>query len=1041
MPSRFPTSSSRGVPGRRPFRYASLLCAALLAAAPAAARADGHALRDVRVARWTTTEGLPQNTINDIVALPGGELWLATFGGLVRFDGVGFQVIDIAREPGLASNRITAMVPAGPEALWFTTQEGHLGHLERGHVRTVLQPAPAMGTVVGLVRAGGVFHAQGANGDVWTSDAVGPWRLSMKATAGGVGGLNYLASTPTGAVWASFENTMREVTSPLGAAIPLPMKGRAIAAGVDGDVWIGSYHGLLRLHGGRVTPVQVQPALTAGVSVALPINGTTIWVGSDGAVAQLTAQGNGRWVREDLPLDLPPGLVIRALAVDPEGSLWIGTNGRGLYRVDRHSTRRFGEHYGIAAVVAVARDGTGGVWVSSSCNGIFHVDETDIVTHVYRSGVEQDIDPGGCEHAFASAPDGTVWLRWEGHLYRLARNPKRLARTSVELPRDSGPVLARGDGTLWVVSSGGDVRRVSADRVLERYTLPPPLVSATLAPDDTLWIGGSAAIHQVRGATVRTYGEAAGMPRGAVRDVLVAATGEVWVATYGGGLGVLRDGKVTRITTAEGLPDNAISRLLDDGRGRVWMATNRGVAVLPRRDVEDLVAGRRRTLAPAVFGPERGVPEANFGLPAGDVDRRGRVWFGTLDGVVRIDADRFPFNPIAPTIRIDSVLADERELPLGPVVEIPPGTARVRLNFSAAALLYPERMRYRFRIEGIDRDWVDVGPQRFATFTPGGPGRHRFLLQARNEDGVWNLAPAALDLAILPAWWQTRLARLAGLLTVGLLAFGLYRQRVGVLERRHAERLAALERQRRADERAAALRTQLEHVSRVALAGELAASLAHEVKQPLTAIVANAEAAQHILDAGPTPPADLGEILQDIVSQGLRASEVITGLREFLRSGTPDDRPIDMSALVREMLPLVRRELEDHRVRVILELADDLRRVSGRRVQLGQVLVNLLMNACEAMATQDGPRQVTITTRNREDRVEMAVSDTGPGVSPEVAERLFEPFVTTKPAGMGMGLAICRSIAEAHRGRLTAEAAADGGLRVTLSLPIRPADA
>jgi C4-dicarboxylate-specific signal transduction histidine kinase len=142
-----------------------------------------------------------------------------------------------------------------------------------------------------------------------------------------------------------------------------------------------------------------------------------------------------------------------------------------------------------------------------------------------------------------------------------------------------------------------------------------------------------------------------------------------------------------------------------------------------------------------------------------------------------------------------------------------------------------------------------------------------------------------------------------------------------------------------------------------------------------------------------------------------------------------------MSALVREMLPLVRRELEDHRIRVELVLSNDLGMVRGRRVQLGQVVVNLLMNACEAMASQDAPRQVNVTTRQQGDRVDLAVTDSGPGLSPEIADKLFEPFVTTKPEGMGMGLAICRSIADAHRGRLTADAAPGGGLRVTLSLP------
>ncbi|WP_396626628.1 ATP-binding protein [Luteitalea sp.] len=1033
-----PTDASiagRPAPPRWPRHLAWAVVATWLLVLGPRASADSHTRGDVRVAHWTTAEGLPQNTINDIVALPNGELWLATFGGLVRFDGVGFTVVDIANSPGLASNRVTALVPAGADALWFVTQDGHLGRLERGRVTPLLSPAPAMQTVISLVRGRSGFYAQAANGTVWASDGTRPWRLEMQAPPGGSGGLNFLTSTRSGRVWASFETVLTEVSASAGTPVPLPAKGRGVSAGPGDDIWVGFDDRLARLSGGRLDTLDVRPALTAGVSVVLPVSEAQAWVSGDGVVSQLTAHPDGTWHREDLPLGLAPGLVIRALAVDSEGSLWIGTNGRGLYRADRHATQRFGEQSGIGAVAAVVPDDTGGAWVSSICNGIFHIDDAGGVEHVYHSGFTTQSNPGGCEHAFAPAPGGRLWLRWEAHLFRVERAPTRITPMPVSLPADTGPVLARPDGTLWVISRGGDVRRVSGDRVLERHTLPAPLISAALAPDGALWVGGSATIHEVRGTTVRTFDQTHGVPRGAVRDLLITAAGDVWIATYGGGLGVLHGGIVTRITTAAGLPDNGISRLLDDGRGRVWMATNRGMAVVERRAVEAFIASPQRALAPVVFGAERGVPEANFGLPAGAVDTRGRVWVGTIDGVVRIDAAGFPFNPVAPLIRIDSVLADERELPIGPVVEIPPGTARVRLNFSAAALLYPERMRYRFRIEGIDRDWVDVGPQRFATFTPSGPGRHRFLLQARNEDGVWNVAPAALELAILPAWWQTRTARLAGLALVALLAFGLYRQRVGALERRHAERVKIFEDRRRADEQAADLRRQLEHVSRVALAGELAASLAHEVKQPLTAIVANAEAAQHVVAAGPAPDPDVREMLQDIVAQGLRASEVITGLREFLRSGTPDDRPIDMSALVREMLPLVRRELEDHRIRVELVLSNDLGMVRGRRVQLGQVVVNLLMNACEAMASQDAPRQVNVTTRQQGDRVDLAVTDSGPGLSPEIADKLFEPFVTTKPEGMGMGLAICRSIADAHRGRLTADAAPGGGLRVTLSLP------
>ncbi len=252
-------------------------------------------------------------------------------------------------------------------------------------------------------------------------------------------------------------------------------------------------------------------------------------------------------------------------------------------------------------------------------------------------------------------------------------------------------------------------------------------------------------------------------------------------------------------------------------------------------------------------------------------------------------------------------------------------------------------MRFRFRVEGIDADWVDAGAERTVDWSPPGPGRHRFLVEARNEDGIWSSAPAAVVLDVRPAWWQTTTFRGRG--RPGRSRWWPPRGAgcaSASIERRHAERLRLLEEQRQAEERVTSLRAQLEHVSRAALAGELAASLAHEVRQPIGAIVNNAEAGRRHLAQYLQRPAELEQILGDIVADGLRASDVVRGPAGVPagRSG-PEAAAIDLSALVREMLPLVRRELQDNRVEVELALAEALPPVEGLRVQLGQVVVNL----------------------------------------------------------------------------------------------------
>lgn len=1028
-------------------RAVVLLLAVLWPLTTVAVHAAAPPLRDYRVVRWTTADGLPQNTINDIVVLPNGELWVATFGGLVRFDGTRFEVLDIASHATLASNRITALAPAGASALWYATQEGHLGQLEGGRIREMVRPAETMRPVINLAVTPSQVYALTEDGAIWASNGTQPWRLLREAPDVYPGPTMSLALTSPDEIWALLVHTIIPVSAK-GPQTPRPLPTEAFAAASGGGyLWLGLPTGLARYRDGHVETVRVEPAVDFRIDAILHVNDKELWVAGDNVVSHLTAASDGSWQRMDLTVSLPAGIFMRSLTLDHQGSLWVGTSGRGLMRINRQSTQHFGAETGIEAVTAIVDDGARGAWLSSTnCAGVYHVGDDDVVRLVQRPSLDPVSsapasgavigEPGGCPHGLAAAPGGDVWVRWQDGVYRVGHSPARVEKLAVTLPHDQGPIVPVDDHTLWVVSRSGDVRRVSHTRTLDTLTLPDPLTSATLAPDGTLWVGGTGEVFQIgpRGVAQRLSLKD-GVPRGPVRDVLVDGDGTVWMATYGGGIGRWRAGRMTRLTTGEGLPDNSISRILDDGHGRLWLSTNRGVVVLARSDVEIAARGLRRTVSPVVFGPDRGVPEANFGMPAGFTGANGMLWFGTIDGFVRIDAGRFPFNSHAPTVRVDSILADDSPLDSTPLVRIPPGTARVRFQFSASGLLHPDRVRFRFRIEGIDADWVEVGNQRFVTFTPSAPGRHRFLLQARNENGVWNRVPLLMEFEVLPAWWQRRFTHVGGFSAITVLAFAFYRHRVSTIEQRHAERLRALEERRRSEEQAAALRAQLEHVSRVALAGELAASLAHEVNQPLTAIVSNAEAGQHMLRAGATPDPELGDVLHDIVAQGMRASEVIQGLREFLRTGHPVQCPVDVSKLVRDMLPLVRREFEESGVRLKLELSTALPCIEGSRVQLGQVVVNLLVNACEALAHYDGPRLVTVTTRAANGQVEIVVRDNGPGPSPDVAARLFEPFVTTKPAGMGMGLTICRSIAEAHQGLLTAIVPDDGGLRVTLSLP------
>jgi two-component system, LuxR family, sensor kinase FixL len=239
-----------------------------------------------------------------------------------------------------------------------------------------------------------------------------------------------------------------------------------------------------------------------------------------------------------------------------------------------------------------------------------------------------------------------------------------------------------------------------------------------------------------------------------------------------------------------------------------------------------------------------------------------------------------------------------------------------------------------------------------------------------------------------------------------------------------------------AERAAARQRDELAHLSRVAMLGELSGSLAHELNQPLTAILSNAQAAQRFLNQSPPRVDRLAEILADIVKSDHRAGAVIQRLRSMLHKEEAQRHRLDVNELVEESLRLMRSDLLNRHVVVSTELAAGLPGVNGDRNQLQQVLLNLVINGCDAMdGHAAGGRLVVRTQRTIGGNVEFSVADAGAGIPQADLERIFEPFVTSKSHGLGLGLAICRSIVEAHGGRLWATNNADRGATLHCELP------
>jgi C4-dicarboxylate-specific signal transduction histidine kinase len=240
------------------------------------------------------------------------------------------------------------------------------------------------------------------------------------------------------------------------------------------------------------------------------------------------------------------------------------------------------------------------------------------------------------------------------------------------------------------------------------------------------------------------------------------------------------------------------------------------------------------------------------------------------------------------------------------------------------------------------------------------------------------------------------------------------------------------------EEEAELQRRELTHLMRVATLGGLSSGIAHELSQPLMSILANAQAAEAILRTQNPDLTEAGEILTEIIQEDHRAGQVISRLRQLLRKGQHLESPISLNDLIASTLQLLHSDLVTRTITVDIALKTDLASISGDTVELQQVLINLIMNAIEAMSsTPPSERRLTIvTTETKEGYVEVSIRDHGPGISPDHLNRAFEPFFTTKAGGLGLGLSICSTIVRSHRGRFNISNASGGGVTAIVSLPL-----
>jgi diguanylate cyclase (GGDEF)-like protein len=704
---------------------------------------------------------LPHDDVSALTESRDGYLWIGTVEGLARFDGVRSVVFDKSNTPALANNWIKAVLEDRLGRIWIATFGGGVVCRENGRfVRYGEQQGLPNELVYSLTedREGRIWAGTAGNGFVRFSDGRFVREPGTEAAAGSA--VRALLQARDGTLWIGADDGLYRFrdgrTTRLTRADGLTDdRIMALAEGPDA-LWIGTEKGgVNRLANGRFTAITVREGLSHERvwSLAVDRDGN-VWIGTDGG-------GLDRWSRGRLSsFSTRNGLdndYVWALHEDRAGSLWVGTNGAGLARLQDGRVVPLTTAEGLPSDFAwsVCRTRDGSLWVGSEDAGLARVRDGAVTRFTTRDGLSSNQ-----VKALVESPDGSLWIGGNEGIDRFRDG--RITRAAVpELAglRINALALDR-EGSLWIASDRGGLRVVRNGRL---SVVPgtgkragEQLNSVRVARDGAVWFGSLGGLGRLRGEQLQWYGRAEGLPSARVSSIFEDPAGQIWAATQGGLVRVQGE-RAQSVGSKEGLHDDSIAVAIGDDSGGIWMGTNRGISRVARRDVEDVMAGRRTSLPSLVLGLEDGLPnvEINGSGSSAWKDPGGRLWFATRGGVASVDPARLATEEHAPSVLIEEVRADDRVLPGSGGWRLPPETRRLTFQFTSLGSRFPARTRFFRRLEGFDGAFVDGGSARTADYTNLPYGRYRFRVVAAGEDGRRHEPGASVEFRIEPRLQDT----------------------------------------------------------------------------------------------------------------------------------------------------------------------------------------------------------------------------------------------------------------------------------------------
>jgi signal transduction histidine kinase len=755
---------------------------------------------------WQVEQGLPQNNVTAVVQTRDGYVWVGTYNGLTRFDGVRFTVFDENTTPELHSRRITSLFEADDGTLWIGTESGDISQYKDGHFAAVPLRTNWSGRKICDI-------ASDEAGDVWLMNETGELARVrdgqvLAPAAGRLARVVALTRSASGQIWVDRAGHVSLLKQ--GQLLPVRFSPTAsepdpyvqgVAASRDGGLWVACNGGIKKWRDDQwVADLGAAPwgwrALTRLMEAQ---NGTLVGGCSDyGICLVFPGQTNTASLHFDRANGLPSNWVV-SLWEDREKNLWCGTGaGLVLIRPNNLETISPPDNWKSCPLLSVLPMPDGTLWVGTEGAGLYRLQNGGWTNFDSAQGLRNP-------NVWALAADGAgkIWAgTWAGGLY-VQKDDSFDFAPGLEDLRLPMPALLFVGNELWMGTPAGAL--CYQHEKLERFNeiAGRPFVDVrTIAQDKSggLWFGtAGGGLVRWQNGSFRRFERNTGLSSNFIECLHFADDGTLWIGTFGGGLDRFQDGKLSVINREQGLPNGVIAHIESDGQGFFWMSSFAGILRASEKDLNRCADGRIAKVPFLTYGINDGLPtlECSEGSQsAGAKTADGRLWFPTAKGLVVVDPAGIKTNSLPPPVRIEAMRVDDKKFAdgndAGPL-EVPPGRHRIELEYTGLSFVAPEKVRFKCRLNTFDTEWEDVGTKRVATYNYIAPGNYSFQVIACNNDGLWNETGASLNFKVRPYFWQTTWFHVLGGLATVLAASGVVWLDT---RRRMRRRLEQAERQR-----------------------------------------------------------------------------------------------------------------------------------------------------------------------------------------------------------------------------------------------------